>query len=224
MALRCERGEHVVPITQSVADVLRYLRYPRQERTLWIDALCINQADREERAEQVVNMASIYAAAEDVAVFPGAEDKVMRLGFQVVRATHHHKNLICAGGNGCSCMDTPHILTPNDIISRITVEAKVENNWLSALIWAVRDGEPGCIEDYEISRYMSSHHVLMAYVFSNLYFSRVWVLQEVPNAKKAIVYSGKEFVTWLELLEVHTYYASERLVAHLEPIRRLSPI
>lgn len=217
-------SENVVSIARSTAHMLRYLRYPRQERVLWVDALCINQADVEERAEQVVKMASIYASAEKVAVFLGAEDKVMRLGFQVVRATHNHKNSVCAGDGFCSCQGTPHILTPEEVAASVTVGEKAGHNWMSAITWAVRDSEPGRHNDPEIFHHTPSHHVLMAYVFSSPYFSRVWVLQEVFNAKRAIIYSGKESVTWPELLEVHDYSASDRLIAHLEPIRRLPPI
>lgn len=41
---------------------------------LWVDALCINQDDPEERGEQVVNMASIYRTAEAVIAWLGESD------------------------------------------------------------------------------------------------------------------------------------------------------
>ena len=41
--------------------VLRQFRHPKAGRTLWIDAICINQTDTEERNQQVAMMAEIYA-------------------------------------------------------------------------------------------------------------------------------------------------------------------
>lgn len=50
-------------------------KYPRIQQgfRLWIDALCINQDDVEERARQVAIMKDIYASAWHVAVWLGAE-------------------------------------------------------------------------------------------------------------------------------------------------------
>ncbi|KAF2785688.1 hypothetical protein K505DRAFT_354874 [Melanomma pulvis-pyrius CBS 109.77] len=41
-------------IRKNLAAALRHLRYPDRPRTLWIDAICINQADIEERGRQKV--------------------------------------------------------------------------------------------------------------------------------------------------------------------------
>lgn len=40
-------------VRQSLAEVLRHLRYPNETRTMWIDAVCINQNDMNERNKQV---------------------------------------------------------------------------------------------------------------------------------------------------------------------------
>ncbi|USW57875.1 Putative heterokaryon incompatibility [Septoria linicola] len=55
----------------SAIDVLRYLRFRGIERTLWIDAICINQQDIEERESQVMMMGSIYRAASRTVVWLG---------------------------------------------------------------------------------------------------------------------------------------------------------
>ena len=53
-------GPAKVHVTQSLSTVLRYLRYPGQTRTLWIDALCLNQRNRAELSQQVPRMRDIY--------------------------------------------------------------------------------------------------------------------------------------------------------------------
>ncbi|KAE8158916.1 heterokaryon incompatibility protein-domain-containing protein [Aspergillus tamarii] len=59
----------------SIADVLdsalRYLRRPDEMRILWIDAVCINQADVAERNAQVAMMQDIYRGAKMVVAWLG---------------------------------------------------------------------------------------------------------------------------------------------------------
>lgn len=51
--------------TRNLPSALRRLRVNRQYK-LWIDAICINQNDREERANQVKQMHQIYSTAKPV--------------------------------------------------------------------------------------------------------------------------------------------------------------
>lgn len=48
-------------ITRNLEMALRYLRLPTARRTLWVDAICINQNDPVERSQQVRMMREIYA-------------------------------------------------------------------------------------------------------------------------------------------------------------------
>jgi hypothetical protein len=51
---------------------LRRLRLPRSTRIVWIDAICINQNDNEEKSYQVPLMGSIYSLARRVVVWLGS--------------------------------------------------------------------------------------------------------------------------------------------------------
>lgn len=57
----------------NLASALRYLRYSDETRVLWIDAICINQEDIEERNEQVKRMTNIYTLAQRVIAWLGEE-------------------------------------------------------------------------------------------------------------------------------------------------------
>lgn len=50
-------------ITDTLHDALIYLRNPRKERVLWVDQICIDQKDKNERSAQVKLMQDIYASA-----------------------------------------------------------------------------------------------------------------------------------------------------------------
>ncbi|EFQ34261.1 heterokaryon incompatibility protein [Colletotrichum graminicola M1.001] len=58
-------------ITASLDTALRHVRKENEPVTLWIDQICINQADAEEKNEQVPLMAQIYSRAELVLVWLG---------------------------------------------------------------------------------------------------------------------------------------------------------
>lgn len=60
-----------VTIRENLANALRALRYSDKGRTLWVDALCINQSDLPERSSQVRLMALLYKLAQRVVVWLG---------------------------------------------------------------------------------------------------------------------------------------------------------
>ena len=70
-------------ITPHLKTILCYLRRKDTVRTLWIDAICINQADVDERAEQVSIMRDIYRHCERDVLWlgddPGKKGAMRRL-------------------------------------------------------------------------------------------------------------------------------------------------
>ncbi|PVI03815.1 heterokaryon incompatibility, partial [Periconia macrospinosa] len=57
-----------VSIGENLDQALRCLRHPNVGRTLWVDALCINQSDFQERNHQVGFMRFIYSQACEVLI------------------------------------------------------------------------------------------------------------------------------------------------------------
>ncbi|KAJ9156609.1 HET-domain-containing protein [Pleurostoma richardsiae] len=74
-------------VTQNLEAALRRLRARDFSRYLWVDALCINQEDVNERNSQVMKMCDIYRHAEQVILWLGAEangsTEAMRLVMQI---------------------------------------------------------------------------------------------------------------------------------------------
>ncbi|KAI8711317.1 HET domain-containing protein [Fusarium sp. LHS14.1] len=57
-----------VQVTPSLVSILSALRLDKQARVLWIDALCINQSNVQERSQQVSLMRKIYSCCrQDIA-------------------------------------------------------------------------------------------------------------------------------------------------------------
>ncbi|KAF2460245.1 heterokaryon incompatibility protein-domain-containing protein, partial [Lineolata rhizophorae] len=57
--------------TTKVLEILRGMASPESSRLLWIDAVCINQDDLDEKATQIPLMSKIYCRATSTAVWLG---------------------------------------------------------------------------------------------------------------------------------------------------------
>ena len=60
-----------LPIQANLMAALRHLRQPSRSRTLWINAICINQKDNDEKSIQIQQMAIIYKSARRVVIWLG---------------------------------------------------------------------------------------------------------------------------------------------------------
>lgn len=81
--IKDQNGEpHLMLVRPNLLWALKRLRQLTQNRRLWVDFICINQADPEERAEQVTKMTEIYSAAESVHVWLGKSGYAVHSGAQ----------------------------------------------------------------------------------------------------------------------------------------------
>lgn len=149
--------EKTLSITESLHEALHHLRRPDEDRMLWIDALCIDQTNIKERGHQVNRMGEIYKKADRVIVW---------LGYLSGNATQ--------------------------LKSAITIlEAQVEKlpgiprkwpredpRWKSQWRQVEANFGPLC-RDKLVDGLKS--------FMQKPWFSRVWILQEVANAKRTIV-------------------------------------
>ncbi|KAH7303871.1 heterokaryon incompatibility protein-domain-containing protein [Stachybotrys elegans] len=76
---------YTVPITKSLEDALRHLRYPDRPRVLWVDYLCINQEDVLEKNQEVRKMGQIYESADSVVIWLGLETQDSPVGMEILR-------------------------------------------------------------------------------------------------------------------------------------------
>ncbi|KAM0351775.1 hypothetical protein ACHAPU_002287 [Fusarium lateritium] len=74
-SIDCEGG--TIKVSKNCEKALRKLRRQDTARVLWIDAICIDQNNLEERGGQVALMDLIYSKAQKVVIWLGATSKVM---------------------------------------------------------------------------------------------------------------------------------------------------
>ncbi|KAK8121753.1 hypothetical protein PG984_010423 [Apiospora sp. TS-2023a] len=86
-ALKIEEGDNTYKfrVKRELALALKYLRLKDKVRTLWIDAICINQSDPEERNHQVQMMSRIYTRAKSVCVWLGEHTEESKIAIDFIR-------------------------------------------------------------------------------------------------------------------------------------------
>lgn len=72
-------------VTRNLLEALQHLRDGTQSRTMWIDAVCLNQEDTVEKGLQLPRMRDIYRLAYRVVVWLGPKSKRFRLGRRLDR-------------------------------------------------------------------------------------------------------------------------------------------
>ncbi|CAJ2505370.1 Uu.00g127640.m01.CDS01 [Anthostomella pinea] len=89
-------------ITRNLSEALRHLRKPDQRRTLWIDAISINQNDFQERSDQVARMGLVYSLASRVVAWLGPSFRDTRLAFSVLDTIGIHEMLFDFHTRACA--------------------------------------------------------------------------------------------------------------------------
>lgn len=96
-------------VTQNLYDALRSLRRPDEARAFWIDAICINQSDPDEKRLQIALMRRIYRQAHEVLAYipqtPENNQPFNKLVGLILRAYERCQEVL---GSGPIPMEEPH--------------------------------------------------------------------------------------------------------------------
>lgn len=77
-----------VAVTKTLEEALDHLRSESNSRTLWVDAVCINQRDALEKSHQVSRMPEIFANATKVIAWVGPESKDSGVAIDALEETN----------------------------------------------------------------------------------------------------------------------------------------
>lgn len=171
-----------VTVRQNLFLALRHLRYSDDYRVLWIDTLCIDQSDFEERSQQVRLMGDVFSEADRVVVWLGEATADIRAAFWNIAAIH-------------------------SIFRRQTKVEKQQSLWFRGeskhvLRRTVNGSFLGNI-DWEPIRNL----------LQRSWFHRLWVVQEVANAKRAVVVCGDAEIPWSLLSGALRYLTDNNLTS-----------
>jgi hypothetical protein len=114
--LHVETGS--VPLTLNLVQALLRLRRKDTIRTIWIDQICINQNDIEERGQQVSLMGDIYRGASMVDIWLGEEDSDTSEGMLYI--PHLLKSFTHSEERDETGDEVPHVL---EVLGLLTIKS-----------------------------------------------------------------------------------------------------
>jgi hypothetical protein len=86
-------GKHRFNVTENLHAALSRLRDHSLERIIWVDAICINQGNEEEKEKQIRLMARIYGQAHRVVVWLGKEADDSDVALEAIISAGHDRGL-----------------------------------------------------------------------------------------------------------------------------------
>ena len=156
----------------NLENALRRLRWLREPRTLWIDAICINQDDLDERAQQVMLMRKIYSKADRVLVWLGPEMEGVEHAFRLASSLR---------------------------FAALSIQSRTPSHSELALNFNVVNALATCEEQGLLPPSLFAISELSA-VFDWPWFARIWFVQEVIVSTDAIVLYGELEIPLLHLI------------------------
>jgi hypothetical protein len=185
--------QSLVSVTRNLHSALKHLRYEKTVRIIWIDAICINQSDDEEKSWQVQLMSEIYQRASFVSIWLGpadaTSDKVMDF-----------LNILGAKAMGFGLdVDICQVRYVSEEWKKLASKPPSFRERSQRRVTVIDDQDPTMakivfyINDlnelyYSISGSYKQDHIFpvegMASLFNRAWWSRIWVLQELSLAQK----------------------------------------
>ncbi|KAK4159411.1 heterokaryon incompatibility protein-domain-containing protein [Cladorrhinum sp. PSN259] len=162
-------------VTTNLHSALQHLRHEDQPRVLWVDALCINQADSAEKSIQVPLMGAIYSGADEVLIWLGEETADVRGALQLIPQMRRHYNKM---------LRFRRVVFP--LLSQMLGPlAAVLMHWVSPKrTHAPVDWAP------------------VINLFRRPWFTRTWIIQEAVLARRATMHCGHMSVSWEAIADV----------------------
>lgn len=176
-----------VPITENLDIALRHLRYEETPRYLWIDALCINQANEPEKSKQVANMGTAFKKADHVIAWLGPKENNSDLAMALFHVMGLHLDVDWE-------TDTMR-LRRKEGTGGSDVQQEQEIPELLELFKA-RGGFPVTSEQARA----------VDFLFSRPYFERAWIAQEIRLASHVFFQCGKNTIS-----EKHMWVSTKAL-------------
>ncbi|KAF4950280.1 hypothetical protein FSARC_13255 [Fusarium sarcochroum] len=187
-------GNHFLNVTPSLHGCLKCFEQYIGTK-VWIDALCINQTDDEEKSRQVQGMDRVYRQATKVLIWLGAEDNGVGQAMKGIET--YGKAAIDAGLMNL----TPEHLTSWPDMGQEPKLVETKNALLGLMQIATDSEGDDSRKDERLPR------VALAELTRRPYFVRVWVKQEITLAQDAVVLCGQHMTTIERLHAIILFYS-----------------
>jgi hypothetical protein len=171
-----------------------------KERTLWIDAICIDQRNITERNEQVQRMKSIYSNAIQVLIWLGNYHESSDNSFEYVEQVWGFTRV----ENG----------TKECIHAAIELLKRISQSDTQTIIEASQEGDAFSSETNQ--NWANVHRL-----FRRPWFERLWVVQELYLAREAQVICGQLTISWNEFIQACKYIGWSAMFHRVSILKRI---
>jgi hypothetical protein len=191
-------GDTPVSVTRNLHSAMLHLR-ATTTKTIWIDAVCINQSDNQEKSWQVQLMSDIYARADHVAVWLGPVDATSDAVMEYFRS-FGTKAIECGIDSHLHEIKA-HWRTLASHSPSFRDRSKVRQAIQATEGAAKLEFELGALSKiyYSISGTHEQSNLLpiegMEALFSRPWWSRTWVMQEISLCRKAGFVCGTKWLS-----------------------------
>ncbi|KAI0454993.1 HET-domain-containing protein [Xylaria acuta] len=176
-------GDKPFPITKNLYLALRSLRLPHSGRKLWIDALCINQSDHEEKKIQLALMKRVYQQAEKVIGYlplsTQDQSNINELVPKILRAGMLYREHQASRQKAES--DQERYTGPFNSISDLETKKLTRNKGepTSVTLANALGDSKLYLESFGLPPWDSSLWDSWRIIFGSPYFRRIWIWQEI---------------------------------------------
>jgi hypothetical protein len=173
------------PVTTNLYSALFALRLENQDRPLWVDALCINQNDIEERNNQVQRMQSTYQRATRTLVWLGEADDTSDLAFYLLERL---------GGSGeeiAQFRSPPTMDFAGPQYDPVYGLGDAERDYIAYFKSFIDSLGLIGIVDLDDNDWAALENL-----FSRPYWKRIWIVQEITNAHSVEIHCGSNSLSW----------------------------
>lgn len=184
-------------VTTNLGSALRRLRKTTKKRVIWIDALCINQQDMQERNEQVKIMGAIYASSQELLLWLG-EHRDLQAPVKIKQATSGTNErpipwlLGATNGYQSDVLDDPR-LEQDPIFAGFTIVHMIaENKHLNELPCFMLTHDSKLRVNAQLPGGLKGLELLMQVKW----WSRIRTVQETILPRKATVIYGSFEAPW----------------------------
>lgn len=171
-------------VINNLYSALQHLRYKDKERILWIDAICINQEDRDERSAQVVIMRDIYRRAERVLVWLGPSADDSELAYNTLRRMSEY---------------WPEMVERWSKDRMSALKLGPYRKTLQRLCGSQGVAQSDDIETDERFQLQPQEIAALRAVLERPWWMRLWVIQEVCVATAVTMICGHDTMSWDDL-------------------------
>ncbi|KAF4628502.1 hypothetical protein G7Y89_g9643 [Cudoniella acicularis] len=180
---------------------------------IWIDAICINQDDLEERNAQVNMMDMIYGSARCVRVWLGQEGQQSKAALNLLMKIYTFVDDMAA--EACYRTLRPGATTDQIYLMRVEQHVAMREKlnvyeFFHTIPWEKNNGTVSTLRQ-RLRELLSTNDdawLALALLFSRTYWSRSWIVQEYVLAKSKTIHCGKH-ILGAEYLEGKHLFGTE---------------